>query len=463
MLDRLSIAVINFSVNLVFVRLLTADDFGLLAMIAIFTAIAADISSCGLSDGLIHKAHPTEMDYSTVFVFNAGVGLLFGIAFFFGAPLVAAYFGHEQLTVVMRCLGVCFFFQTMGYVQETRLRKQLRMKAICMARVGATLTVSALGLAAAYLGYGYKALICTQILLAFFYFVYFAIASRWFPKIQFSRRSFKEFFGYGVHLMLAYFAMVIGRNINTSVLGRFYAASSMSGLYYQGSKLANTPFGVIEVSVNNTLFVVASNEEDADRQRAIFESMFSNMILIVSTVCLLMLVLGAPLIEFIYGDKWIGAIPVFRILAIAEALVVLRAFFAVVCKVHARTTFIRNMGFAEVALQLALLAIFYRNGILWIAWTQAAAVAATLMVYVVVTRGHFGLRLRTLLLRAASILWMPLLASATSAVALYTLADASAFWRCLIGFAIYAFTFIAAGEISQNPAYLRLRQKALRH
>ena len=172
-IDRISIALINFGVNIALARMLTADDFGLLAMIAIYTAIASDLSSCGLSDGLIHKTHPTDSDYSTVFVFNTVVGLVFGLIFFFTAPLTASFFGHEELTGIMRVVGICFFFQTMSYVQETRMRKQLRMRTMCLVRVGATITVSVLGIIAAAMGYGYKALVITQVTLSFFFFIYY--------------------------------------------------------------------------------------------------------------------------------------------------------------------------------------------------------------------------------------------------------------------------------------------------
>ena len=65
----------------------------------------------------------------------------------------------------------------MSYVQETRLRKQLRMRTICFVRVGATVTVSALGIVAAFLGYGYKALVITQVVLSFFFFLYYTKSS----------------------------------------------------------------------------------------------------------------------------------------------------------------------------------------------------------------------------------------------------------------------------------------------
>lgn len=327
LIDRISIAILTFSVNIALARMLTQDDFGLLAMIAIFTAVASDLSSCGMSDGLIHKQNPTESDYSTVFVYNAGMGLFFGLVFFLGAPFVARFFGHPELIGIMRVLGVCFFFQCMSYIQETRLRKELQMKKICFVRVGATLTVSIMGIVAAAMGYGYKALICTQIVLSFFFFVYYTIATRWFPKINFDYQAFKKFFSYGIPLMLAYLATLVGRNINTFVLGRFYHSPAMSGVYYQGAKLAVVPFGVTESSLNWPFFAVASNEPDPQRVRALIIDMLSTILIVNLSLVLLMIVIAGPAIEMLYGTKWLDSIPVFRILAIAEFMVCVRAFF----------------------------------------------------------------------------------------------------------------------------------------
>ena len=73
-IDRVCNSVMTFTGNVILARILSPYDFGLLAMTAIFVAIAYNVSGCGLSDGLIKKAHPTDRDYSTVFVFN----LVFG-------------------------------------------------------------------------------------------------------------------------------------------------------------------------------------------------------------------------------------------------------------------------------------------------------------------------------------------------------------------------------------------------
>lgn len=460
--DRVSIALINFSVNIALARMLTADDFGLLAMIAIFIAVATDLSNCGLSDGLVHKIRPTETDYSTVFVFNTAVGFLFGVIFFFAAPLIARFFGHEELVGIMRVVAICIVFQMMSYVQEVRLRKQLRMRTICFVRVGATVTVSILGLLAAAFGYGYKALIFTQLILSVFLFLYFTLASRWFPKIQFSVKAFKEFFSYGIHLMFAYLTTLIGRNVNTFVLGRYYSSPGMSGVYFQGAKLASVPFGVTETSLNTPFFVVASNEEDPERVRNLIRRMMSTIISVNGCIMLLLLVISAPAIELFYGDKWIASIPVFAILSVAEFLFCVRAYMQTICKVHARTVFVRNMGFAEVAVQLSLLAVFYRYGILWIAWTQTMGVAFALGVYLFYCRKFTGLSIYGMLAVFARALWLPGIAALVSLAMRCILPALSPLTECIVLVFIFAIVVVGLGEIFKPKVYCEARAYILK-
>ncbi len=462
--DRGGLAVINFTVNLVLARMLTKADFGLLAMIAIFTGIAQNLSSCGLSDGLIHKTDPSEDDYSTVFMFNAGVGLLMGLIFFFTAPLIAAYFGHDELIVIMRTLGVCFFFQTMSYVQETRLRKEMQFRKICLVHIGATVTVSVLGIVAASRGMGYKALICTQIMLGFFQFVYYLIASGWFPRLVFRLKAFKEFFSYGVHLMISYIATMIGSNINTFVLGRFYSSPSQSGVYYQGAKFANVPFSVSELSLNIPFFVVASNETDAARRRQLFSDMFGTIVAVNSCILMLMLVVAGPVIDLLYGAKWHESIPVFRILALAEFLLCVKAFYQTVCKVYGRTRFVRDMGFAATAIQLLLLWIFYRYGILVIAWTQVAGVAIVVIIYTFYCHGvsMMSIRLRSLAAIAVRSCWLSVVSGLVSLAVLMAVSSLPVFVVCVLVSLAYCATLVLLGEWLRPTVYMQLRDRIIR-
>lgn len=456
-IDRTSIAIINLATNLVLARLLTEADFGLLAMVALFTMIAADLSGCGLSDGLIHKPKPSESDYSTVFIFNSAVGLLLGTAFFLSAPWLAQFLGHEEIKVIMRIFGVSFFFQSMGYVQETRLRKQLKMREVCFVRVGATLTVSVTAIIIALLGGGYYALICTQILLNFVIFVYYTIASRWFPRLQFDLRAFREFFFYGIHLMVAYLANIVQRNINTTILGRFYS-SAASGIYYQGAKLSTVPFGVTESSINAPFFVVASNEADPDKQRQLVLNMTATILTVNLTIAALLFSAADPIIEFLLGAKWMNAIPVFKILLFAECLFAVKQYFITLCKIKEKTRFVRNVGFAEVAIQLALLLIFYRHGILWIAGTQVAGIALACCIYALFTSRRLKFfSLRRLLVIACRCGWIPAVSAAATLVAL-NFSETYPFVNCAVAAVTFGGTSLILGAITNSGVYALLRR-----
>lgn len=463
-IDRVGIAVLNLGGNIVLARMLTEADFGLLAMLAIFVAVAADLSSCGLSDGLIHKVNPTREDYSTVFIANTVMGLVFGSAFFFCAPLMASFFHQPELVGITRVLGICFFFQCMSFTQETYLRKRLEMKRMCFVRIGATMSSLALGITLAALGYGYWALVCTQLVLSVFFYIYYMIASRWFPGWKFNAQSFKDFFRYGAPLMLAYLGNIVSKNINTSVLGRVYT-SALSGVYYQGAKLANVPFAVSESSLNMPFFVVASNEADPERRRGLILEMMPVIIGFNALLLFFMLVIAAPGIELLYGSKWLAAIPVFRILALCEFTVCIKLFSQTICKVYDHTNYVSRIAVLEILAQIGLLALFFDKGILCIAWTQAGGVMISTAVYLFLFGRLTGLKPVRMARIFFSAMWLPAVAGACAAVALSALSlvgDFHSLVRCLVVALVYAGVVVCIGELCHPKAYMVWRSRIVR-
>ncbi len=397
--DRICNSGINFVGNIILVRLLNPGDFGLVAMVAIFVAVAYNFSSCGLSDGLIRKTSPTPEDYSTVFVFNGAMGAFFGIMFILLAHPIADFFGYTELVNIMWAIGICFFFQTLSFVQETRMRKELEMKKLAIARLCSTVTALGVGIVLALSGMGYWAIVSTQVFLSFFTFIYMVIMSRWIPKVRFYKQAFTEMFGFGVHLMLAYVLTMIGRNINTFVLGRYSA--NASGLFSQAQKLEEVPFSTIESAFNSTFFVILSNETSQLERVNIAQAMHRNFVVLYAALGMFMIIISAPVIEFLYGEEWIEAIPIFRILCVYGILYSLRSFYQSVLKAYNMSEAIRNCTAVEVVLQLAFLALFFKQGILMIAWTQVIATAIITLVYLCLykkcTQIRYGQIIRSLM------------------------------------------------------------------
>ena len=99
-LERFSYQGVTFIIQLVLARLLVPDDYGVIAMLAIFLQIAQVFIDSGFANALIKKQDCTDADYSTVFFYNLGVSVLLYGALFFTALFIASFynlFGHFLL------------------------------------------------------------------------------------------------------------------------------------------------------------------------------------------------------------------------------------------------------------------------------------------------------------------------------------------------------------------------------
>ncbi len=462
-IDRVCNSVMTFAGNIVLANLLDPSDFGLVAMVAIFTAIAQNLSGCGMSDGLIHKAQPTERDYSTVFVFNATFGLVLGaVLALLGQPL-SRFFGHPEISGIMLATGICFFFMTMGFTQETKMRKEMDFKRMAIVRLSSTASALTLGIYLAVAGYGYWALVATQAMVSVFTFVYYVIVSRWFPRIAFYWDSFREMFGYGVHLMLAYVTTQIGRNINATMLGRF-STPATSGIYAQAQKLEEVPFAITESIFDWPFFSVLCNEPTHEGRQRLSSQMHQRLWLINIVIALLLLLISLPTFNLLYGAKWDAAVPIFRILIIYGVVQSIKLFYQTVFKAQNRTKLVRNLTFIEITLQLLLLfvVLYFDGGIILVALTQVVATLTMLLVYAIFYCRIMQVSAWKLLSEALRAITVPLI-SAIAMALLYmpinTLGDMlsdsqrmAAFWVCAMLTFGFGLMFVMACAVIK-PSY----------
>lgn len=380
-IDRICNSVMTFGGNIMLARMLDPTDFGLVGMVAIFSALAQNISGCGMSDGIINKEKPTPADYSTVFVFNLSMGALFALLFISCSGLIADYFGHAELKGIMIAIGICFFFQSMALIQETKMRKELDFKKMAVVRLSATASSLVLAIILVLNGFGYWGIVSMQIFLSVFLFFYYVAVSRWFPRIAFYRQSFKEMFGYGVHLMLAYVCYQVARNINMTVLGK-YSTAAASGNYNQAHKLQEVPYSLSESIFNWPFFAVLSACPDVAERRRQTKRMHSIIVLVNAMLTVFLFLVSTYAFRVLYGVKWDAAIPIFNVLLVFGLATSIKMFYQTIFKVHAKTKLIRNLTILEILMQFVLLFYLYDRGAEIIALTVVLPSVVTLVFYI---------------------------------------------------------------------------------
>ena len=123
-IDNVAQYAVSFVVSIVLARLLSPDDYGLLGLIAIFTAICNALINGGFTNALIRKKDVTDDDYNTVFIVNLGMSILLYIVLFFCAPLIALFFNRDELVTLIRISSLGMIIGALAIVQQCRPRRR---------------------------------------------------------------------------------------------------------------------------------------------------------------------------------------------------------------------------------------------------------------------------------------------------------------------------------------------------
>ena len=141
LMERGGNAVVSLVVQIILARLLSPDDFGMLAIIIVFLNIGAVFVQSGLNSALIQTPDATENDYSTVFwtCFFIAVVLYFGIFLF--APVIGDFYSSPELVWPLRGISLLLLINAYNSIQVAKVTRDLELKKTFYATI-ASVTIS---------------------------------------------------------------------------------------------------------------------------------------------------------------------------------------------------------------------------------------------------------------------------------------------------------------------------------
>lgn len=308
---------INFLSNIVLARLLSPDDFGCIGMLTIFMVIADTFINGGFGAAIIQKRDVSHEDYCTVFYWNIFISVLFYILIYISAPIISQFYDIPILTKVLRVQALVLFSNALSIIQINVLRKNLQFKKLSIIQLFASSIAVLLAIYLAYNGYGVWSLVIQQIVLSVIVMIGLWLLNSWRPSMYFSHKSFIELFGYGSFLLLSDLLNNICDNLQGLIIGKKFCAEEL-GLYTQAKKLETVPTSSISYVVNLVAFPVYSSlQYEKVKLYSMVRKSLCMMNFINIPLMMLLIIIAEPLIIFLLSDKWVDAIPYFRILCIS--------------------------------------------------------------------------------------------------------------------------------------------------
>lgn len=336
-IDNVAQYAVSFGVSIVLARLLSPEDYGLLGIIAIFTAVCTTLINGGFTTALIRKKDVTDDDYNTAFIVNIGMSLLLYAVIFFCAPFIARFFDRTELVSLTRVSSLGMIIGALALVQQTRLTKRIDFKTQTKITLIASISSGVVGIVMAATGFGVWALVAQSLSSQLLRTILLWFFNKWVPRLHFSGRSFKELFGFGWKMMASGVLDTVWKELYQVVVGKFYSPATL-GQYTRAKGFAQLFSSNLTAVVQRVTYPVLSDIQD-DKPRMI--SAYRRIIkttMFITAICMFFLgAISEPLLYCLIGPKWHEASTYLPLICISASLYPLHAINLNMLQVQGRS------------------------------------------------------------------------------------------------------------------------------
>ena len=361
--ERFSNQGVQFVFSIILARLLSPSDYGIIAMVTIFFAVAQSFVDSGFSNALVRKTDRVEEDLSTCFYFNIGVGIIAYIVLFLIAPLVANFYNQPILSPIIRITGLGVILNSLCVVQQALFTIKIDFKSQAKITLSATVISGIVGILLAYQGYGIWALVWQGVASSIVRMGLLWLMSKWRPRTGFSKSSFNYLFGYGSKLLASGLLDTIYNNIYPIVIGKFYNPAQL-GNYSRALGWAQLPSANITSILQRVTFpVLSAIQDDSLRLQNSYRRLLKLSAFIVFPLMMGLASMASPLIRVILTAKWDGCVLYLQILCFALMLYPIHAINLNLLQVKGRSDIFLRLEIIKKIIGVVILIITIPLGI----------------------------------------------------------------------------------------------------
>lgn len=355
-------------------RLLSPDDYGLVALAMPFVLFTMMFTDAGIGQSLVRTMRKDEDVWSTSFWITLGLGLGLMVIIAAIAPLAAMFFDEPRLLPVILALALVVLPQAASTIPEAALRQDHRFGTIAMTEAAAIALSILTAVFCAWQGAGAWSLVAQQLMLYGCRFILTFWHSPFRPRALFRLSRVRDHIIFGRDVLGANFVMVATQTLDSFVVGKLLGPV-MLGFYTMAFLFARLPLRIITGPLEYVIYAhLAKLGNDPALVRRVFLLLTRVISILVFPAMGLVGAAQEPAFRLLLSEKWQASGILFMLAAPAAALQAVTAFSAafLMAKERADLQLRRNIEYFVVL--AVMLAIFAPHGIGWAAAGYAASV-----------------------------------------------------------------------------------------
>ncbi|TYR37745.1 lipopolysaccharide biosynthesis protein [Sphingobacterium phlebotomi] len=454
--DRFGYQLAITLVGIITARVLPEEDFGVVAVLVIFTNIATSIVDSGLATSLVRSVKVDEKDYSSMFVFNLLVSVALYLILFFAAPAIERFNHIDNLALYARVLFLQILTHSLGLVQYVKLLRRFAFKETARINVLAVTFSGVLVILLALFSFGVWALLLQTLLYSCFRTIMLWIWGDWRLNFFFSRRILRKHLKFSSSFMVG---RILSRSFSQayySFIGKHFTLQE-TGYYYQANKWGETPSMLISSIIQGTtLTTLASIQNDYPRFLNACRKSMQTLAFVLLPAAFCAIAIAEPAFVLVLTDKWLPSVPYFQLLCfigIFFSLIDLNTNFL---NVKGKAHYTLWLELTQITLALLVLWLTYPFGILNIIYGQMGVRLVSYGVNTWASRKVYGYGLFKQLKDIGPSFVMSLIAFAVVWTLAYFITDVSYLAMLLLQSTIFVSIYLLGSYLLGNVVWLEL-------
>lgn len=302
--------------TMILARILTPDDYGMMAMVVAITGLASILGNLGLSTATVQKKDITHAQVSTLFWINVALGLTVTLVMAGLSPVVAWFYKTPEVQAMMLVMSSNFFINSLAVQHQALLNRQMRFAAIAKIQILSNVIGLGSAIAAGVYGWGYWALVLNTLCTSAVSVAFTWLAIRWIPSLPKRNVGAKSMVKFGTDIVGFNIVNYFARRLDNILIGRF-DTSNMLGQYSKAYQLLMMPILNLRDPLTRVAMPTLSKlQNDSEQYRNYYLKFLSILAFFSIPLVVFMYSTSDQLILFFLGEQWKYASDLFKILAI---------------------------------------------------------------------------------------------------------------------------------------------------
>lgn len=296
--------VLSIGATAVLARLLSPNDYGLIGMVAVFTGFVAMFKDAGLSLATVQRAEISYEQISTLFWVNVTLSMGITAVMIVLAPLIGWFYSEPRLVLITIATAVGFIFGGLAVQHEALLKRQMRFYALSVIAFVSMMVGYAVGIALAWRGAGYWALVFSQLALLATNAVGVWLVCRWRPGRPRRNTGVRSMLSFGGNVTGYALINYVSNNSAYLLVGRMFGPIPL-GLYTKAVQLLSLPTEQINEPVATVSIPALSRLVDSpERYRQAYLRIMEKVILVTMPAIALMMATSDWVVRIVLGTQW---------------------------------------------------------------------------------------------------------------------------------------------------------------